>query len=88
MVVGIGELVESIKGRDLGQIYLVVSVTNDGDCYLVNGDNRTFSKPKLKNLKHIRKLNFTVNHLQEKLLSKKCIYDNEVYSCIKKYKKI
>lgn len=78
----VGELVQSTKGRDLGQIYLVVSVTKDGDCYLVNGDNRTFKNPKLKNSKHIKSLGCVVTHLQQKLLLNKCIYDNEVFSCI------
>lgn len=82
----IGELVESIQGRDKGQIFMVYKITKDGDYYLVNGDNRTFKSPKLKNGKHIKALGFVATHLKEKLEQNKCIYDNEIYSCIKKYK--
>ena len=85
-IVNIGELVESTKGRDIGQIYLVIGFTQTGDLILVNGDNKLFEKPKTKNRKHIKRLDYTVSHLQKKLNLKKCIYNAEVYSCIKKYK--
>lgn len=84
--VNIGELVESTHGRDIQQIYLVINITENGYLVLVNGDNKTFEKPKIKNPKHIKKLNFVVSHLKEKLELNKGIYDAEVYSCIKKYK--
>lgn len=84
--VEIGGLVKSLSGRDKSTIYMVADITNNGSLVLVNGDNKTFSNPKLKNLKHIKNLNFIVAHLQEKLKLNKSIYDAEVYSSIKKYK--
>ena len=86
--VELGSLVESVSGRDKSTIYMVADITNNGSLVLVNGDNRTFSNPKLKNIKHIKVLGFTVAHLKEKLQLNKSIYDAEVYSNIKKYKEI
>ena len=82
----IGSLVEALKGRDKTTIYLVLDITSKNEVVLVNGDNKTFEKPKTKNIKHVKNLNHVVSHLKEKILSKKSIYDAEVYSCIKKYK--
>lgn len=82
----IGELVESINGRDKSTIYMVSDITNNGQIVLVNGKNKTFTNPKIKNKKHIKSLNFIVSHLQEKLKLNKNIFDAEVYSSIKKYK--
>ena len=82
----IGELVESLNGRDKSTIYMVSDITNNGDIVLVNGKNKTFTNPKIKNKKHIKSLNFIVSHLQDKLKLNKNIFDAEVYSSIKKYK--
>ena len=82
----IGELVESLSGRDKSTIYMVSDITNNGYVVLVNGKNRTFTNPKIKNKKHLKSLNFTITHLQEKLKLNKNIYDAEVFSSIKKYK--
>lgn len=82
----IGELVESLCGRDKSTIYMVSDITNNGDIVLVNGKNKTFTNPKIKNKKHIKSLNFIVSHLQDKLKLNKNIFDAEVYSSIKKYK--
>ena len=51
----IGDAVQSIKGRDMGKIYIVLYV----DCdyvRLANGFDKHCDSPKKKNVKHIRLL--------------------------------
>ena len=48
----VGSLVESIYGRDKGQLYFIVEIDGN-NAILVNGSNRTYKKPNTKNLKHI-----------------------------------
>ena len=50
-----GNVVKSLKGRDIGSIYAVISVEN-GVAYLANGRNRTVANPKKKNAKHLEVL--------------------------------
>lgn len=52
-----GNVVKSLKGRDIGSIYAVISVEN-GVAYLANGRNRTVANPKKKNAKHLEVLAF------------------------------
>lgn len=48
-----GDLVLSLRGRDKGNCFLVVSVENDF-AYIVDGKARKIQKPKRKNVKHIK----------------------------------
>ena len=52
MEIKVGSLVESITGKDKGELFFVKELTN-AKVYLVNGRNRTLKMPKTKNLKHI-----------------------------------
>ena len=49
----VGSLVESIKGRDKGELYIIKELTNKF-AILINGHNRTLKMPKNKNLKHLK----------------------------------
>ncbi|WP_350343832.1 KOW domain-containing RNA-binding protein [Proteinivorax tanatarense] len=47
-----GQLVRSKKGRDLGNLYIVMAIEGDR-VLLVDGKKRPTKKPKAKNIKHI-----------------------------------
>lgn len=81
----IGEIVESIQGRDKGQLYIVYGYQNN-KALLVNGNNKLIVKPKIKNLNHLTSLNFVQENIKEKILNQKTVYDAEIYSAIKKFK--
>lgn len=51
----VGAIVESISGREKGEIFLIISAEDDF-VYLVNGINRTIENPKKKNKKHLHLL--------------------------------
>lgn len=48
----IGDIVLSVAGRDIGEIYLVWNINPD-EVLLVNGKMRKINSPKKKNPKHI-----------------------------------
>lgn len=48
-----GHLVTSTAGRDKGSHYLVLEVVDDKTIVVVDGERRTLSKPKRKNLRHV-----------------------------------
>lgn len=81
----IGEIVESIQGRDKGQLYIVYGYQNN-KALLVNGNSKLILKPKIKNLNHLTSLNFVQENIKEKILNQKTVYDAEIYSAIKKFK--
>ena len=51
MEIRVGSLVESIRGKDKGELFFVKELSNSR-AYLVNGYNRTTKMPKIKNLYH------------------------------------
>lgn len=76
----IGDIVESLQGRDLGTRYLVIGIDKKGYCQLVNGKLKPMEKPKIKNAKHLAylgsgkeiylKLNQITNHELHNLIEK------------------
>lgn len=53
--ISFGDLVISIAGRDKGERFLVVEVS-DGYANIVNGKTRKVDKPKRKKIKHLEKV--------------------------------
>ena len=51
----ISDVVVSTAGRDAGELFYVIDVSEAG-VSLVNGKDRTLDKPKLKKLRHVRKV--------------------------------
>lgn len=81
----VGEIVQSMQGRDKENLYLIYRITCD-KIYLVNGDNKLITSPKVKNPNHIVSKNMIVESLRDKILQGKTIFDAEVYSILKKFK--
>lgn len=52
----VGDVVESIQGRDLGTRYLVVGIDKKGYCSLIDGKLKPMDKPKTKNARHLNYL--------------------------------
>jgi len=55
-----GNIVRSIKGRDKGKISVVLSYENN-KVYIADGKEHKLTEPKLKNPKHLEKLNFNLD---------------------------
>lgn len=48
-----GDIVMSLKGHDKGNLYVVIGVI-DEFLFLCDGKKKTLSKPKKKNIKHLK----------------------------------
>lgn len=55
-----GTVVLVKAGREKGK-FLVVTEIKDNKCFIVNGKNRTISKPKCKNILHLTRTNTVFN---------------------------
>lgn len=49
-----GQLVVSTAGRDLGEYYIIWNMYDENFLELVNGTTHPLTKPKKKNLKHVK----------------------------------
>lgn len=51
-----GNIALSLKGRDKGNIYLIIELINPEFVLLADGDKRKMANPKLKRVKHLKLL--------------------------------
>ena len=81
----IGSFVKSKQGRDKDNIYIVKEIFKDR-VILVDGYGKKIDNPKTKNLKHIESIGIDSENIAEKFLANKKVFDEEVFSAIKKIK--
>ena len=62
----IADVVETIAGRDAGQLFYVTSIEQEY-LYLVNGKDRTLEKPKRKKQKHVQMVLRSETRVAQKL---------------------
>ena len=55
-----GRVVISTQGHDAGRWYAILTVLDDRNVLLVDGDTRKLEKPKKKQVKHLRALPLTI----------------------------
>lgn len=71
------DIVLSCKGRDAGQLLLVVD--EDGEClYLANGRERRAERPKRKKRKHVVHQGICDERTREKLLTTGRLTNNDI----------
>lgn len=80
-----GSIAISKAGHDKGEVYVILKADTEY-VYLVNGKNRTFERPKKKNIKHVQCVNYTDKILLEKHQGQLKITDEDVKRAIKLYK--
>ncbi|WP_071028070.1 KOW domain-containing protein [Peptoniphilus raoultii] len=74
-----GQVVKSKKGRDEGQVFVIIEIIDDNYLLLVNGKSRKLEKPKKKKVKHISIYKDIVN------LDVKDINDSYIRKMLKPY---
>lgn len=53
-----GDIVRSLRGRDEGELLVVISLVDDRFALVADGDGRKFDRPKRKNVLHLDPLGF------------------------------
>lgn len=49
----LGQLVKVLKGRDAGDVYVIVGIVDNRFVWIADGDRRKFDQPKRKNIQHL-----------------------------------
>ena len=81
----VGEIVQSLSGRDKGEYLVVLSV--DGNYVrIADGNKRKVSNPKWKKIKHLKKISFVSDELTEHIKSGKSLGNERIYRAIKSQK--
>jgi len=80
----VGSIVLSTQGRDKGNYFLVVNVS-DGYVYLADGGMRRLAAAKKKNVKHVSNSGKSCDVIAKKLLSNQKVFDSEVKSALRQF---
>lgn len=77
-------LVQVTAGRDKDKYFLVLEIKNDEYVLICDGRRRKVERPKLKNRKHIKSLDYSLNLIKEKLEEGNKINNSEIRKSIRK----
>ena len=78
----IGQLVQSMTGRDEGKYYLVWDVLSTSRVLLVDGIGRKIDCPKQKNVKHLKAYPVIVEEIEKELLAGQRVTNYEVLKAL------
>jgi ribosomal protein L14E/L6E/L27E len=78
----IGQLVQSVSGRDAGKYYLVWDVADTSRALLVDGLGRKADRPKKKNVKHLKAYPVIIDEIEKELLAGQRVSDLEVHKAL------
>ena len=65
----VGQIVESLRGRDRGRQFIVIDILDDQYALLVDGSLRRLDKPKKKKLKHFKVSNRISEEIKNRIES-------------------
>ncbi len=82
-----GQLVRSIRGRDRNQYYLIIEMVGEKFINAVNGKNHPLSKPKKKNLKHVKVMMLVAKEIENKFANGNQVTDSEIRASIVRLQK-
>jgi len=81
--ISLGQIVISAAGRDKGCKLVVLCIIDEKYVYISDGDIRKVEKPKLKKVKHLKKLNHVAENIKEKLESCEKLSNSEIRKLLK-----
>jgi len=81
--ISLGQIVISAAGRDKGCKLVVLCIIDEKYVYISDGDIRKVDKPKLKKVKHLKKLNHVAENIKEKLESSEKLSNSEIRKLLK-----
>lgn len=80
--ISLGQVVESIAGRDMYMNYLVVGF-EEPNVLLSNGRNRTLLNPKKKNIRHVKVYERISEFVTNKLQNHQKVSDEDIRQVLK-----
>lgn len=83
----IGQMVQSTAGRDCNQIYVVIGVDDSSNqLLLADGREQKIAKPKKKNIRHVKALNYIAESVAKKLAADHRVTDEDLRQAINNIK--
>lgn len=82
----IGQVIEIVKGRDAGNIAIVVHQIDERFVYIADGAYRRSEEPKKKNIKHIHLTRYVAEDIREALLQAGRVPNLKIRYALDKYK--
>lgn len=74
----IGQIVKSRSGRDKDKVFMVLAIVDEQYVLIVDGDLRKLTNPKKKKVKHLNKLAFRSNLLDNNEHALNEVYDAHI----------
>ncbi len=74
----IGRIVKATAGRDRDKLFMIVGIIDENYVWIVNGSNRTLTKPKKKKIKHLKAMEELNWQIREKILDGDQVFDSEI----------
>jgi large subunit ribosomal protein L14e len=81
-----GQLVRSTAGRDQGCLYLIWDLVGDRFIEVVDGNKRSITRPKRKNLRHVKVLMLVAAEIEEQILTGQTLKDYQIAAAIRSKK--
>ncbi len=81
----LGQLVESLAGRDRGKRYLVLKRLGDRQWAVANGRDRKVESPKAKNSKHLLPLDRVAQDIEDRLGRGEAVTNQEIHQVLESY---
>ncbi len=80
------DIVESLAGHDCGELFIVSKIVNENYCLIIDGKNRTLTRPKLKKKKHLEFISSAEKELADLFYDNSKINDAKIRKLIKSEK--
>ena len=79
----IGDLVQSLCGRDSGKVFCVIACPQENYVFLSDGKHRRLDHPKLKKVRHLKKVGVINSAVSAKLVKGSVVFDGELNKAIR-----
>jgi len=81
----LGRLAQVNKGREQGNLAIIIEVIDDRYVMLADGDKRKYDRPKKKNINHISLTSFISDEVRSSLLETGRVSNGKLRFAISKY---
>jgi ribosomal protein L14E/L6E/L27E len=74
----VGRLVISKAGRDIGELFVIISILDDKYVFISDGSCRSISRPKKKKIKHLKCTSVISEQIRDTIISDKQLTNSMV----------
>lgn len=79
-----GQMARSDAGHDRGKLYVILEVVGE-TVLVVDGINKTLEKPKKKNIRHVRRMNYIDPEIDARLNGTDSLNNEDIRKAIGRY---